>query len=345
VSRRDWVIRCAARAVCALYWFHPLAWLALRLLELEAERACDDAVLEHSEATAYADQLVAAARRISTAAQPPLLAMAARADLASRVRAVLDGGRRRGRAGVWTVAGVAAVSAALAIAMAPLRLVAAPQDRGGAPVARLRTDIRLVLIPTKVTYPNGEPVQGLTATDFEITEDGGVQALRFCEFHKAVAADPDSGFYLLGYYPRNHGADGQFRKISVVVKTATTAKVRHRPGYFVNQRVGLALSNVAPRPAAPGVAPPYDRAPVLTFKKEPEYSEAAREAKYQGAVLLDIDVDLSGRPVNVHVARSLGLGLDEQAVEAVRLWRFRPASKDGKPVEAKAQVEVIFRLL
>ena len=92
-------------------------------------------------------------------------------------------------------------------------------------------------------------------------------------------------------------------------------------------------------------ARPYDRAPVLIFKKEPEYSEAARKAKYQGTVLLDMDVDDSGLPVNVRVARSLGLGLDEQAIDAVKLWRFRPATKGGKPIAAQTQVEVIFRLL
>ena len=55
-ARHDWAIHCVARGVCALYWFHPLVWMTLRRLELEAERACDDAVLERSEATAYADQ-------------------------------------------------------------------------------------------------------------------------------------------------------------------------------------------------------------------------------------------------------------------------------------------------
>jgi beta-lactamase regulating signal transducer with metallopeptidase domain len=52
VRRRDAVSRCLARAVCALYWFHPLVWIAWRKLVLEAERSCDDAVLGRSEATA-----------------------------------------------------------------------------------------------------------------------------------------------------------------------------------------------------------------------------------------------------------------------------------------------------
>jgi hypothetical protein len=58
---------------------------------VEAERACDDAVLGQSEATAYADQLVGLARQMSSSAKAPFLAMASRADLSTRVGAVLDG--------------------------------------------------------------------------------------------------------------------------------------------------------------------------------------------------------------------------------------------------------------
>jgi len=86
-------------------------------------------------------------------------------------------------------------------------------------------------------------------------------------------------------------------------------------------------------------------APILLFKKEPEYSEEARKAKYQGTVVLSIEVDPSGRAVNPRVLRSLGLGLDEKAVEAVRQWKFKPGYKDGKPVTVAATIEVNFRLL
>ena len=86
-------------------------------------------------------------------------------------------------------------------------------------------------------------------------------------------------------------------------------------------------------------------APALLFKKEPEYSEEARKAKYQGTVLLYIEVDPSGRATNIKVQRSLGLGLDEKAIEAVKQWKFKPGYKDGKPVTVAATIEVNFRLL
>lgn len=86
-------------------------------------------------------------------------------------------------------------------------------------------------------------------------------------------------------------------------------------------------------------------APVPIFKPEPEYSEEARKAKFQGAVLLAIVILPDGSTTNIRVIRELGLGLDEKAIEAVRKWRFRPSMKDGKPVAVTANVEVNFRLL
>jgi protein TonB len=85
--------------------------------------------------------------------------------------------------------------------------------------------------------------------------------------------------------------------------------------------------------------------PKLLHSEEPEYSEEARKARYQGTVLLAIDVDVSGHVSNVRVLRSLGLGLDEKATEAVLKWKFRPAMAGGRPVTAPAQVAVTFHLL
>jgi TonB family protein len=86
-------------------------------------------------------------------------------------------------------------------------------------------------------------------------------------------------------------------------------------------------------------------APVPIFKPEPEYSEEARKAKFQGTVLLSIVILPDGTTSNIRVVRPLGLGLDEKAIEAVRKWKFKPSLKDGRPVPVSAQVEVNFRLL
>jgi len=86
-------------------------------------------------------------------------------------------------------------------------------------------------------------------------------------------------------------------------------------------------------------------APVATYKPEPEYSEEARKAKYQGEVWLSVVVDEKGVPQQIKVTRKLGLGLDEKAIEAVSKWRFKPGMKDGKPVAVQATIAVSFHLL
>ncbi len=85
-------------------------------------------------------------------------------------------------------------------------------------------------------------------------------------------------------------------------------------------------------------------APVLIQKVKPEYTEQARAAKYQGTVLLYVEIGPDGVPTNIRVQRSLGLGLDEKAIEAVKQWRFKPGAKDGTPVPVSATIEVNFRL-
>jgi bla regulator protein BlaR1 len=124
IRRRDWWTYVAARAVCAFYWFHPLAWVTYRQLTLEAERACDDAVVEREETTQYAEQLVQLARRMGSARQQPTLAMANRSDLSARVTALLDATQSRGRAGFARATLVAVGAAAVLMTLAPVRMVA-----------------------------------------------------------------------------------------------------------------------------------------------------------------------------------------------------------------------------
>ncbi|MGA9040816.1 MAG: energy transducer TonB [Terriglobales bacterium] len=85
-------------------------------------------------------------------------------------------------------------------------------------------------------------------------------------------------------------------------------------------------------------------APKAVFQPDPEYSEEARKAKYQGTCVLLLIVGADGHPRDIKVARTLGLGLDEKAIEAVKTWKFEPAMKDGKPVAVAINVEVEFRL-
>jgi len=74
------------------------------------------------------------------------------------------------------------------------------------------------------------------------------------------------------------------------------------------------------------------------------FTEAARRAKYQGVCLISLIVDEQGMPQNIQIMKMLDYGLDQNAVDAVGKYRFRPAMKSGQPVPVMIAVEVSFRL-
>jgi TonB family protein len=85
-------------------------------------------------------------------------------------------------------------------------------------------------------------------------------------------------------------------------------------------------------------------APAVIYRADPEYTDEARNAKWQGTVVVSVMVDETGKPTSLKVVKPLGMGLDEKALEAVGKWKFTPGMKDGKPVPVTATIEVNFRL-
>ncbi len=84
--------------------------------------------------------------------------------------------------------------------------------------------------------------------------------------------------------------------------------------------------------------------PQLIYSPEPSFSEEARKSKTQGIVTLMLVVGKDGHTYGIRVAQSLGMGLDEKAIESVKTWRFRPGTLNGQPVATQLAVEVDFRL-
>jgi periplasmic protein TonB len=85
-------------------------------------------------------------------------------------------------------------------------------------------------------------------------------------------------------------------------------------------------------------------APVVIHAVDPEFTETARSANYQGTVSIQLIVDPQGNPQNVHIVRHLGMGLDDKAVQAVRQYKFRPAMYQGHPVAVQMIIDVDFHL-
>jgi TonB family protein len=122
---------------------------------------------------------------------------------------------------------------------------------------------------------------------------------------------------------------------------------------------GLAREAIAPRldarpapaasPFAPGVARRGDSGltlPRVMREQKPRYTKEAMQAKIGGTVVLELVVRADGTVGDVRVLRSLDqtYGLDEQAVRAVKEWRFAPGTRDGKPVPVIVEVEMTFTL-
>jgi TonB family protein len=88
----------------------------------------------------------------------------------------------------------------------------------------------------------------------------------------------------------------------------------------------------------------WDTPPKVIQHVEPEYSDRARRAKLQGQVTLSFVVTREGLPRDIQIERSLGMGLDEKAVQALQQYRFEPATKDGMAIDAPMNIEMSFRL-
>ncbi|MGA2889132.1 MAG: energy transducer TonB [Terracidiphilus sp.] len=88
----------------------------------------------------------------------------------------------------------------------------------------------------------------------------------------------------------------------------------------------------------------YDQPPFVIHWASPEFSDQARREKFQGVVLVSVLINEEGMPADPRVERSIGHGLDENALKSILQCRFKPAMKDGKPVATRIMMEVSFRL-
>lgn len=129
------------------------------------------------------------------------------------------------------------------------------------------------------------------------------------------------------------------RLLGKINQAAASAPLRERSEAY---RQGLIADTLASDAAvaAPDVTPPK-----LERRSEPEYTEEARIARHEGEVVLETVIGTDGTAKDFRLIRSLGLGLDEQAVRAVREWQFAPARRGKQPVPYRTSLRIRFRLL
>ncbi len=157
-----------------------------------------------------------------------------------------------------------------------------------------------------LSSPAAPPVQGAVILHALVSKTGAVEDL-----------DVISGAGM----PRSSATD------AVMQKAQAQAEQDYNDGRIVPIQIG---GDVTP--------------PVLIWHPSPDYTEEARKAKVNGNVTVSLIVNNAGIPLNVHVTKGVGLGLDEKAVEAVKRYRFKPASENGKPVPVYMNIEVNFEI-
>jgi TonB family protein len=106
---------------------------------------------------------------------------------------------------------------------------------------------------------------------------------------------------------------------------------------------GMASATTEPRGTAPASSPPTTP-PVLLSHAQPEYTTEAKQLKIQGDVVLRVRITESGEMVVLSVLRGLGHGLDEAATRSAPTYKFRPATKNGHPVDFTTNVFIKFQL-
>jgi beta-lactamase regulating signal transducer with metallopeptidase domain/protocatechuate 3,4-dioxygenase beta subunit len=208
IARRDVPLQMVARLACAVYWFHPLAWWALRQMRVEREHACDDHVLRAGQmASDYAAELLEIARAHSHG--PVLLnaalSMARPSQLEGRLLAVLDAHRSRTPLGASWAGGLAVATLALVIALASVRPTLEAKPPSPTPSAP----------PDASQIPNGASGQQLVLTGVVLGPDGKPVPSATVE---AIANDRSDGLRRrlpggpgIEHYQTNADGTGHFR--------------------------------------------------------------------------------------------------------------------------------------
>jgi len=324
--RRDPALWFMAQVASAVYWFHPLAWLAVARFRQEQERSCDDAVVRAGTGqAAYAEHLVDLARSVAHAGPyAAALGMAATSDLEQRVRALLDTRRSRQdlRRGVCLACAVAVLAAILPLAAlhaqasSQASLAGTVHDPSGAVVPGV-----LILLENNTSHQ--EAARANAAGEFKFSVPAGsytmeVQAPGFAKFQKTVALPADNQMnIMLDVGP-------------VTDAVEVVGKAPHPPETGTPQRIRVG-GNV--------------QATKLVSMVKPVYPPNAEAAGIEGTVLLRAVISTGGDLLGVSVANtSVDLELANAAMDAVKQWHYQPTLLNGAPVEVVTTIAVTFRL-
>jgi beta-lactamase regulating signal transducer with metallopeptidase domain len=350
IRRCDWPVHMLARVTCAIYWFHPLVWIAWRWFRLDCERACDDGVLQYADAAAYAEQLLLLARRLSGSSAVGLF-MASRTDLTVRIAAVLDSSQRRNRPGVLSTIAIAASVIVLLLAIAPVTPVRASAASHGAGGVN-------AVLNGNLFDPFGDAVENVK---LYLERIGGLESYQGrTDYRGHFAFDAvHAGTYRLAapmdFVPPTTIAlapgDTVQRDIRMEIETLTDAftvcadcpdqiDTYVPPDSLVAefQRDRQASWHQPVRGPEPiGGWESY-------WSRMPEYPPALREAQLEGTVIVEGRIGSDGFAAGLRVVSDVHPALASAALEAVRAERWDPGRIRGVAIEVPLRMTIDYIL-
>jgi TonB family protein len=332
--RRDLLTQAIAQAACCVWWFHPLAWLALARQRQEREIACDDAVLRSGiRPHEYASSLVEVVRSVAgtRANWSGAPAMAEASGLETRVRAVLDPAVDRRPVTRRSAAVVALIAAALLAPLATVELRA----QGGGTIAGVVHDASGARVPNvTVTARN------LSGANQEITSADSAGEYRFASIPPGQYA---LEFSARGFATRKSNADlvtgGVVRvdaslEVGQILESVTVSG--KRPTTVATPRATRAPGRVR---VGGNVTPVR-----LLHQARPVYSPELQQAGLEGTVMLRAIISKTGTVLQLQVINSVDSRLANAAVQAVSQWQYQPALLNGEPIEVQTTVNIEFKL-
>ena len=338
IARHDWFLQICAELARAVYWFHPLVWLAATSLRHESERACDDAVLLSGIAAShYASQLLDLARTLENSGRrwSTALAIARPSNLERRFAAMLNPSINRGHLSAKAKFLIPLLAVCLLVPLAAVRL---PAENLSGKVSGSIHDPSGTGVANATIIMSNHAANTIDMTTSDRDGNFSFKALPAGEYELQVVK-PGFEAYRIAEVALQSGHD--FSQAILLQLGSVTERLQVTPDNSEKPTVAVTTSGKPSRLRIGGSV----EAAKITTKIQPVYPESAKSAGISGTVVLHAVIGMDGRPLALHVMNSqIDPDLARSAVEAVSQWGYQPTLLNGDPIEVDTTIMVNFTL-
>jgi TonB family protein len=338
IARLDWILQICAELTRAIYWFHPLVWLAAVRLRQESEGACDDAVLLSGVAPSnYASQLLDLARTLKNSgpAWSTALAIARPSNLERRFAAMLNPSLNRSRLSARTKLLIPFFALCLLFPLAALHLTA--QNLSGKTSGVIHDPSGAGVANATIIMSN----QQAKTIDMTTSDREGNYTFRPLPAgnYELQILKPGFEAYRVPQVSLDAGRD--FSESFTLQVGAITEHVTVVPE---NSSKSVPVERTSGKPSRVSVGGTVQAAKII-MKVQPVYPESARSAGISGTVVLHAVIGMDGKPLSLRIMNSqIDPDLAHSAVDAVNQWRYTPTLLNGEPIEVDTTITVIYSL-